>query len=486
MAKTVVMPQMGYDMDAGTLLRWLKQVGEPVERGEAIAEIETDKVNIEIEAFESGVLRKTLITEGQTVPVGEAIAIIGTADEPIEGEAEAAQPAEQPQAVAAPPAQPAAEASQAEPVAQAARAEPAEQPVQAARQGAAAPPPPLQMQEQMETQTTAPVPADGRNGAVATPVEREPGERIRASPLVRRIAAEHEIDLSQVAGTGPHGRIVKRDIEGLMTGARPAAAPPAPTPEPVAAPAAAPAAPAAPAPAFAPPPGGELRELPRIRQTIGKRMSQSWTQAPHLFVTMAIDMTQAMALREQINHELGNDRASEITVNDLLIKATALALRGFPVLNSAMEDGKMRLHDRIDVNSAVALEGGLISPFVPEADKKSLGEISRVMKDLVHRAREGGLRPEEFQGGTFTISNLGMFGVEAFTGVINPPQAAILAVGAAQAEPVWNAETNAFEPRQVMRVTMSGDHRLTDGAEVARFLQELKKLLEHPMALLVG
>jgi pyruvate dehydrogenase E2 component (dihydrolipoamide acetyltransferase) len=490
MAKTVVMPQMGYDMDAGTLLRWLKQEGDAVERGEAIAEIETDKVNIEIEAFEGGVLRKMLITEGQTVPVGEPIAIIGTADEPIDdGAKEPAAPSGESAAIPQ-----SVEAGQPK-TAEAGNAGSAESPVQAAQQGAgqaqAQGEQPMQMQDQMETGTSAPVPAPvGYGGAdmQATSATQSSGERIRASPLVRRIAAEHDIDLSQVTGTGPHGRIVKRDIEGLMTGARPKPQPAEQPQQPTAQP-----QPAAPQPEAEPvaargpvPAGGELRELSRIRQTIGKRMSQSFQQAPHFYVTMSIDMTRAMELRAQINAEMGNERAREITVNDLIIKASALTLRDFPVLNSAWEDGKMRLHDTIDIGNAVALEGGLISPFIPEADKKSLGEISRMMKDLGKRAREGGLKPEEYQGGTFTISNIGMFGVEDFIAIINPPQAAILAVGTVKMEPVWNAESNEFEPRQVMKVTMSADHRLTDGAEVARYLQALKQKLESPMMLLVG
>jgi pyruvate dehydrogenase E2 component (dihydrolipoamide acetyltransferase) len=499
MAKTVVMPQMGYDMDAGTLLRWLKQEGDPVERGEAIAEIETDKVNIEIEAFEEGVLRKFLISEGQTVPVGEAIAIIGTADEPIDAEtAPASAPAD-------------GKAAAPETVAVAAEA-----PVVAAQMGAAqeGEAPPLRLQEQMETQTSAPVPVDGgaqpaapteHDGAAlqATAAARDTGERIRASPLVRRIAAEHDIDLSQVQGTGPHGRIVKRDIEPFMTGARPlpraaerpAAAVPAAPAAPAApvAPSEAPApTPVAPAPAPAGAPGalgapgapGELRDLSRIRQTIGKRLGQSWMQAPHFYVTMDVDMTAAMEMRAQVNE--GRDRATELTINDLIIKGAALTLRQFPNLNAAWEDGKLRVHDRIDINNAVALEGGLISPFIPEADTKSLGEISRIMKDQARRAREGGLKPEEYQGGTFTISNIGMFGVDSFIAVINPPQAAILAVGGVQTSPQWDEDAGRFEPKQMMKITLSADHRVTDGAEVARFLQTLKRLLESPMELLVG
>jgi pyruvate dehydrogenase E2 component (dihydrolipoamide acetyltransferase) len=454
---------MGYDMDAGTLLRWLKNEGDPVERGEAIAEIETDKVNIEIEAFESGVLRKTLITEGTTVPVGEAIAIIGTADEPIESANGASAPSPAPTPAAAP----------ADVPPPAATAEPAPPPAQPT-------PSPTPAQLQAPPAAVAPT-APATNGAAS-------GERLRTSPLVRRLAAEHGIDLSGVRGTGPHGRIVKRDIEGLMTGARPATtpAPAAPVPAPAPAPVAATAPPAAPEPAPQAPVAapGELVELTRIRQTIGKRMGQSFQQAPHFYVTSAIDMGKAMDVRARINEEV--DDASKLSVNDLIVKAAAMALREFPVLNSSYVDGKMQTHASIDVGIAVALEGGLITPFFPATDRMSLGEIARMSKDLVGRARSGGLRPEEFTGGTFTISNLGMYDVESFTAIINPPQAAILATGTVNVEPRWNAETNAFEPRRVMQATMSADHRLTDGAEVARYLQKLKALLESPMTLLVG
>lgn len=221
-----------------------------------------------------------------------------------------------------------------------------------------------------------------------------------------------------------------------------------------------------------------------MRQTIGKRMQQSWNAAPHIFVSMSIDMGKAMELREQVNTDL--DEQSQLTVNDLVVKAVALALRKFPVLNSAYVDGKLELHERIDVGFAVAIEGGLISPFIPETDRASLGEIARKTKDLSRRAREGGLKPEEYAGGTFTTSNLGMFGVDDFTAIINPPQAAILAIGAAKMQPVWNAEAEAFEPQLLMKVTIAVDHRLSDGAEAAQYLRELKRLLEHPMQLLVG
>jgi pyruvate dehydrogenase E2 component (dihydrolipoamide acetyltransferase) len=447
MAKTVVMPQMGYDMDAGTLLRWIKQEGDQVTRGEPIAEIETDKVNIEIEAFDSGVLRKTLITEGQTVPVGEAIAIIGEEGEEIEVPESAEAP---PSTNGAAPPQAAQEEASSESM---------------------APP-----QGATESQTTE------RQAATATAtlerpqvVEREPGERIRASPLVRRLSEEHGIDLSQVNGTGPHGRIVKRDIQGMVSGevAKPAARREEAAPAPSAVPEAVPTQ------------GGETQELSRIRQTIGKRMAQSFQHIPHFYVSVQINMDAALTLRKDVNGSL--DDASKISVNDLVVKATAVALQKFPVLNASYVDGKMELHENIDINIAVAIEGGLISPFIPGADKKSLGEIARMTKDLGGRAKEGKLKPDEYAGGTFTISNLGMFGeIDSFLAIINPPQAGILAIGTATRQPIWNDETEDFEPVSRMSVTMSADHRLTDGAEVARYLDELKTLLENPMRLLVG
>jgi pyruvate dehydrogenase E2 component (dihydrolipoamide acetyltransferase) len=438
-AKNVLMPQMGYDMDEGTLLRWLKSPGDNVERGEPIAEIETDKVNIEIEAFDSGVLARTLIGEGDTVPVGEVIAIIGEPGEEIEDV----------------------------PV-----------PETTSANGAAAP-----AKEEVRLEAAAETPREPAEQQPST-METPSGERVRASPLVRRLADEHSIQLAQISGTGPHGRIVKRDIQPYIDGEIEI---PTRREEPVEAPAEeervvreAPA----PAPA-ARPPAGELQELSRIRQTIGRRMQQSFRDAPHFFVTMSIDMGKAMELRDQVNAEL-DDPASEVTVNDLVIKGVAVALRQFPVLNSAFVDEKREMHDRIDVNFAVAIEDGLISPFIPDTDHKTLGEIARATKDLVKRAREGGLKPDEYAGGTFTISNLGMFGVDHFTAVINPPQAAILAIGAAQTQPVWNAKAEEFEPRLIMQVTLAADHRVTDGAEAARFLRHLKGLLENPMRMVAG
>ena len=451
MAKTLVMPQMGYDMDAGTLLRWLKQEGEEVERGEPIAEIETDKVNLEIESFDSGVVRKHLVTEGQTVPVGEAIAIIGSADEPLDlPDLNGKQPESTPRA---------------------------------------APPPQAEAQEPVTSAVSQPAAASSNQQSQPQDqvVDRAPGERVRASPLVRRLAAEHGIDLTRVRGTGPGGRIIKVDVMPLI--GQPQAAP---TAAPAAAPSMAPAATPAqeqapqPMPQPQPVPAGapdfELRDLSRIRKTIARRMSESFQQAPHIYISMSIEMTRALQLREQINAEV--EQPQQVSINDLIVKATALALRKFPMLNAAYAGEQVRVYKRIDINNAIAIEAGLISPFIPDADHKPLGEIASMMKDLAKRAREGGLTPEEYQGGTFTISNLGMFGVENFQAVINPPQAAILSVGTVKKEPVFM--DGQFKPVDTMMVTVAADHRVTDGAEVSRFMQEVKRLLETPMLLVVS
>lgn len=441
MAKTVVMPQMGYDMDAGTLLRWLKQEGETIDRGEAIAEIETDKVNLEIESFDAGIVRKHLVAEGDTVPVGQPIAVVGEPGEVIE---------EPPK-----PASAGASASQA--------SQPAE---------------PASTNGVQKTTTL-----DGAGDQV---IERVPGERVRASPLVKRLAAEHGIDLGAIRGTGPGGRIVKADI--LPHVGRPVATPIPPT--------LAPSTPEigryAPVAQITPPPAqngapvasaiSETRDLTRIRKTIARRMSESFQQAPHFYITTPVDMGKALQLRQEINEQVAAPQ--KVSINDLVVKASALALRKFPVLNASFSGESIQVHQRIDISIAVALEEGLISPFIPDTDHKPLGEIAAASKDLIERARNGGLKPEEYQGGTFTISNLGMYGIESFSAIINPPQVAILAVGGVRKEPVY--QDGQFVPADIMRVTISADHRATDGAEAARFLAELRHLLEHPMLLVVS
>ncbi|CAN5704129.1 pyruvate dehydrogenase complex dihydrolipoamide acetyltransferase [soil metagenome] len=440
---TMIMPKMGDGMEEGTLLRWLKQVGDEINAGDPIAEIETDKVSLEIEATETGKLGQLLVDEGATVPIGTPIALIG-----------------EEAAVAAPAA--AAPVVEAAPVAAAAPASNGVAPV------------------------AIPEPALVGAAPAAQVVERAPGERFRASPLVKRLAAEHELDLSQIAGSGPGGRIVKDDVMPYISGGKPAPKA-APVPAVVAAPVAPAAAPApvAAAPAVAPTGrnAGEGREMSRIRKTTARRMTEAKQTIPHFYVTVEIDMGAAVAFREQVNAQI-EDKANKVSFNDFVVKAAALALRQYPNLNQSISGETLYTHDNIDVNLAVAIEGGLIAPFIPDADQKSLGTIARLSKDLAGRARNGGLLPEEFQGGTFTISNLGMFDVDEFIAIINPPQAAILAVGSIREQAVVVNGELAVGHR--MKLSLSADHRVSDGAEVARFLGEIKKLLQNPVLLAIG
>jgi pyruvate dehydrogenase E2 component (dihydrolipoamide acetyltransferase) len=442
----VIMPKMGDAMEEGTLLRWLKQVGDEIAVGDPLAEIETDKVSLEIEATEAGVLNKTYVEEGATVPIGTPIAAIG------EESAEVATPArseEAAQAEAPAASEPAAES----------------EPVAAAASGA-------------NGRAGADVPAPAPVQAVPTGAAAGSGERLRASPLVKRLAAEHGIDLSSVTGTGPGGRIVRDDIAALLTGApRVSPAPDVAEPAPAQAPA---VSPAAPTPAPSGRPAGVPRELSKIRRTTGRRMAESKAVAPHFYVTSEVDMAPAVALREQINAQAPDD-AAKVSFNDLIIKAAALALREYPNLNASLENDQLVEHPNIDINVAVAIEGGLIAPFVPDADQKGLITIARMTKDLVGRARNGGLTPDEYQGGTFTVSNLGMFDVGEFIAIINPPQAAILAIGSIADVPV--IKDDAIMPGKRMNITLSADHRVTDGAEVARYLQTVKRYLENPLTI---
>ncbi len=413
MATTVTMPKMGFDMVEGKLLRWLKKVGDPVKAGEPLAEIETEKVNIEFEAPASGVLKAVLIQEGTTVPVGTPIAIIGAPDEPVE--LPSAAPA---QAPAAPPA-----------------------------------PPPA---------GPAPAPAPAPAPSPAAPPPAAPGGRVKASPLARRLAREAGIDLREIPGTGPGGRVVKRDIDRYLQ-AR------APMPPPAAAPALAPAPPPAAVP------------VSPLRQAIARRMTASKQNVPHFYITVEVDMDEAMAWRARINEALGE--RGKVSVNDLVVKAAALALREFPALRSSYQEGGIVRHDAIHIGIAVALEEGLITVVLRDADKKPLAQIARESKELVERARSGKVRPEDIEGSVFTVSNLGMYEVEHFIAIINPPEAAIMAVGSVREVPV--VKNGQLTVGQRMKVTVSADHRVTDGAEVARFLQVFRRYLENPLLLLI-
>lgn len=415
MAYRVTMPQLGYDMTEGAVARWRKREGERVERGEVIAEIETDKATVELEAFASGVLRKVLLPEGQRVPVGTLMAVIAEPDEPIDDILKEAQVPPSPAAAPAP----------------------TQAPAQAAPEAAEA-------------------------------------ERVRATPVARRLAEELGIDLRQVKGTGPEGRITREDVEAFAARLREqAAAAPAP--------AAAPRVEAAPTPAPPAMPEAVEEPLSRMRQTIARRMTESKQQAPHFYVTVEVEMTAAMRLREQLNAQLEED--ARLSVNDLIIKAAAKALVKFPRLNSAFAGDRLRVFKAVNVAMAVATPDGLLAPVVHDAANKSLFQIARETKELARRAREGRLRAEDQVGGTFTVSNLGMFEVESFSAIINPPNAAILATGSVQRRPVVRGDQVVVA--DLMKATISVDHRVTDGAEAAQFLGEFKRLLENPASLLI-
>ncbi len=439
MISEVVMPQMGADMEEGTIVRWLKKEGEPVERGEIIAEIETDKANVEIEAFESGVFRKVLAGEGDTVSVGTIIAVIASPEEDVSQYEKGA--------VAAAPAQPAKkEAPAAADAPEAAEAEP--------------PAPPAKK----ETRATAEAPeaAETKPPAAASRPAAPTDGRVRASPVARKLAQERGIDLTQVRGTGPDGRIVRRDVEAAIESTAGAAAP-------------------APAPAAAAGAPAETVVMSRMRQTIARRMAQSKREAPHYYITADIDMRDAERLRHQLNDAYGDDL--HVSVNDLIVKASAMALARHPIFNTWFVDGEIRQHRPINVCIAIALDDGLIAPAILDCGNKALAEIAQASRSLAERARSGALKAEEYSGGTFTISNLGMYGVETLIAIIQPPQTAILGVGAVRPAPV--VRENQVAVSELMKAALSADHRVTDGAQGAQFLNEVRRLLENPATLLV-
>lgn len=468
MATQVEMPKMGYDMTEGTILSWRKAEGDAVAKGDVLGEIETGKVNIEIEAFDAGILRKILVGEGETVPVGTPIAIIGTADEAIELPAgNAPAPSMNGSAVDAAPAAAAAPAPSTVPAASAAPTATAD-----------------------ATSSTESTTSPASTTSATTPAT-SPDSRLRASPLARRLAKDHNIPLNAVAGTGPSSRITRDDVLAAIEAGVAAPAPAiAPTVVPVI-PAGTflAAVPTAPTPLFlgavpASAVGEDIREdLSAMRRTIARRLTESWTSAPHIFLTMPIQMDAALALRKQINTSL-EASGVKVSVNDLIVKAAARALRVHPRVNVSWDEGTRIVHARVNIGVAVALDDGLITLTVPDADLRPLSAIAAEVADKAARARAGKLQPADLATpSSFTITNLGMYGIEDFTAIINPPEAAILAIGAAAPTPV--VEDGAVVVRTLMRVTLSADHRVVDGAAAAEFLVTLKGLLEQPLGMLV-
>jgi pyruvate dehydrogenase E2 component (dihydrolipoamide acetyltransferase) len=424
----VLMPRLSDTMTEGVLSQWLKGEGEPVHRGDVLAEIETDKATMELEAYDEGVLERHLVAPGTTVPIGEPIAVIG------DGTGAAAAPA----AASAPA--PAELAPVAEPP-------PAAQP--------AAPPPAAAPAE--------PAPAAQRDAAA-----------VRTSPLARALAREHGIDLTTVTGTGPGGRIVRADVQSAIATAAPTAAPVAAQPAP---PAAQPAPAAPPAPAA----GDEKIPLSAVRRITARRLTES-AATPHFYLTAVVDAGRLLAFRAEINQRLGATGV-KISVTDLLVRACAVTLRAHPQVNASWGGDHILRRANIHIGVAVALDDGLIVPVLRDADRKSIGEIASEAHALAVRARAGKLTPDEFTGGTFTISNLGMYGIDHFTAVINPPEAAILAVGAATPEPV--VRDGQVVAATTMKLTLSIDHRVLDGATAAAFLHELVLVLEEPLRIVV-
>ena len=445
-------------MEEGRLVKWLKNEGDQVKSGDILAEVETDKAVMELVARGDGVVRKRLANEGDASPVGTLLAVIGAPDENIDAIVSSAGPASKPAEAEAPPAAPGGEASAGEAPAQAAAPAPAPQPQAPAAVAPPAPPPP-----------PPPAPAHSAPRApVAAPTD---GRRPRSSPLARRLASERGIELSRLTGSGPGGRIVKKDIENAPKEAPQAQAP-----------AAAAAKPAKEAPQRFITRDGDYQDiaLSQIRKTIARRLSESIGPIPTFYLTAEFDAEKAASLRSELK-EFGDDY--KISFNDIVIKAVANALSDHPEVNAHWMGDHIRHFNRVHVGMAVAIPEGLITPVIFDADRKSVGQISSEAKALAGLARQRKLTPEQYTGSTFSVSNLGMFGIDQFTAIINPPEAGILAIGGVEAKAV--VIDGEIEVRQRMRVTMSCDHRVIDGATGAKFLQTVKLFFENPLLLMV-
>ncbi len=412
MADVVSMPKLGFDMAEGTLVRWVKLEGETVNKGDILAEIETDKATVEVESSFAGVVHKHLVEQGSVVPVGTPIAIIAAPGEQVE-DIPTTQPAQEVPAQAQTP----------------------------------------------QTAPAAPV------QPAATPTA--PAGPVKASPLARRMATEQGLDIHTLRGSGPGGRIVKRDVESALKSI----------------PASFPLKPATPPAQMTSTaiPGDETVPVDRLRAAIGRRMVESKQQVPHFYATHACRVDELMSLRKKINSTL--PEGEKISVNDFIIKAAGLALRRYPNLNASLNGDVILRHGDVNVGVAVAVPGGLLTVVNRNTDQKPLRVISREVREMVIRARDGKVRPDDIEGSTFSISNLGMFDVDSFVAIINPPEAAILAVGSVQEVPV--VEDGQIKPGMVLKITLSADHRITDGAEAAQFLQAMAEYLENPLLMLI-
>lgn len=443
MAIPIEMPKLSDTMEEGVLSEWLVDEGEEVSAGDVLAQVETDKATMDLEAFDEGVLLRKMIEEGEAVPIGQLIAVIGEEGEDISelieehgGDGGAAEEAPADETVDEAPASESTTDTDVldEPVGDG----------------------------QLRDRTPEPVPAG----------TDEQGRRIKASPLARRIAKEHSVDLRVVDGSGPEGRIVRRDVEARIEERER-------VPE---------RRPGVEEPAYSMP-GEEtpygVEDISQMRKTIARRLAESKYSAPHFYLTVDVDVERAVALREELNALAEEQDRPKISFNDLITKACALSLREHPYVNASYhpDDGEIRTYNQVHIGIAVAIDEGLITPVVRDADRKSLSELARETRELAERARNRDLEPDEFEGATFTTSNLGMFGIEEFTAIINPPNSAILAIGGIRDTPV--VEDGEVVPGKRMKVTLSCDHRVVDGARGAEFLDTLQTYLENPTNLLL-
>jgi pyruvate dehydrogenase E2 component (dihydrolipoamide acetyltransferase) len=410
MAETISMPKLGFDMAEGLLVRWVKQVGENINKGDVLAEIETDKATVEVESSASGVVLQLIVDQGTMVPVNAPIAVVGAVGEVV-----------------------------------------SEQKAEGGKQKADEKPGP-------QTQpTTAPV--------AQTSAPLETGS-VKASPLAKKIARDQKVDLSNVRGTGPGGRIVRKDIEAALSSGQPKVLS------------------SQPASILGPPISAldnQVLQTSKLRQAIGRRLVESKTTIPHFYVTHEFKMDALMDMRKQVNAYLPDNE--KVSVNDFILKGVALSLRQFPNLNATINGNEVIQFGHVNVGVAVTVPGGLMTVVVKDTDQKTLRQISGEVKTMVGRAREGKVKPEDVDGSTFSTSNLGMYDVEDFIAIINPPEAGILAISSAREIPV--VENGQIKPGWLMKATISVDHRVSDGAEAAQFMQTLAGFLENPVRMLV-
>jgi pyruvate dehydrogenase E2 component (dihydrolipoamide acetyltransferase) len=447
-ADEIVMPRLSDSMEEGTILRWIKSEGDEVQVGDELVEIETDKANMVYESDSAGTLIEIVAKEDETLPIGEVIARLGEAGEAPAKENGAGK-----------------------------ETKPDEEPTK--EEGASPEEEDGEPAEEPESEPRAPAATEAAEQPEAVAETARGDGRIKASPIARRIARERGLDLSGIEGSGPGGRIVKADVERAAEAPPPKEAKPAEEPAPE-------------APKAAPTPGAkerpetakgatEVEELNRLQQTIARRMAESKATAPHFYLEAEIDMTRAFEARASLKSMAKEDDPVP-TFNDMVVKACALALRDHPRANGAYRDGKVELYSRVNVGVAVAARDALVVPTVFDADRKGLRQISAETRALAQRVRDGTITPPELSGGTFTVSNLGMFGISNFSAVINPPQAGILAIGELKARPVFD-DAGEVVARQIMQVTLACDHRILYGADGAVFLGRVRELLEEPLSL---